>query len=68
MSDFDASRYLTNLRGRDYLEVKWRLLWLRTEHPDAVVEGGGHLVNVTHADKVNGLIADHMSRIGVPAI
>lgn len=38
MSDFDASRYLTNLRGRDYLEVKWRLLWLRTEHPDAVVE------------------------------
>ena len=38
MSDFDASRYLTNLNGRDYLEVKWRLLWLRTEHPDAVVE------------------------------
>jgi hypothetical protein len=44
---FDASKYLTNLNGRDYLEVKWRLLWLRTEHPDAVIEtelvkhGGG---------------------------
>jgi hypothetical protein len=36
-SGFDASRYLRKLGGRDYLEVKWRLLWLRTEHPDAVI-------------------------------
>jgi hypothetical protein len=35
---FDASKYLTDLHGRDYLEVKWRLLWLRTEHPDAAIE------------------------------
>ncbi len=35
---FDASKYLTNLRGKEYLEVKWRLLWLRTEHPDAAIE------------------------------
>ncbi|MFN8556579.1 MAG: hypothetical protein U0531_04255 [Dehalococcoidia bacterium] len=35
---FDASRYLTKLKGKDYLEVKWRLLWLRTEHPEAVIE------------------------------
>ena len=35
---FDASKYLTKLSGKDYLEVKWRLLWLRTEHPDAVIE------------------------------
>ena len=35
---FQASKYLTDLNGRDYLEVKWRLLWLRTDHPDAVVE------------------------------
>lgn len=34
---FKASRYLTKLEGKDYLEVKWRLLWLRTEHPDAVI-------------------------------
>jgi len=34
---FRASRYLTKLEGKDYLEVKWRLLWLRTEHPDAVI-------------------------------
>ena len=35
---FDPSRYLRKLSGRDYLEVKWRLLWLRTDHPDATVE------------------------------
>src|SRR3990170_7718608 len=34
---FDASKYLTKLNGRDYLEVKWRLLWLRTEHPEAII-------------------------------
>lgn len=36
--NFDASRYLVSLRGKEYLEVKWRLLWLRTEHPDATIE------------------------------
>jgi hypothetical protein len=36
---FDPSKYLVNLNGRgEYLEVKWRLLWLRTEHPDAIIE------------------------------
>ncbi|MEX0786210.1 MAG: hypothetical protein WD939_06195 [Dehalococcoidia bacterium] len=35
---FDASKYLTDLGGKEYLEVKWRLLWLRTLHPDAVIE------------------------------
>lgn len=35
---FDPRQYLTKMRGgRDYLEVKWRLLWLRLEHPDADV-------------------------------
>ena len=37
-TSFDASKYLTNLRGKEYLEVKWRLLWLRTQHPDATIE------------------------------
>ncbi len=32
---FDPAQYLSNFDGRDYLEVKWRLLWLRTEHPEA---------------------------------
>lgn len=39
MSDFDPSKHLRQLRGKggtaDYLDVKWRLVWLRAEHPDA---------------------------------
>ena len=58
MSDFDASRYLTNLRGRDYLEVKWRLLWLRTEHPDAIVE--------TELVKHDGGLALFRARVTIP--
>jgi len=38
---FDASPYMRQLRGRggnqEYLDVKWRLLWLRREHPDAEI-------------------------------
>ena len=32
---FDPTQYLSNFDGRDYLEVKWRLLWLRSQYPDA---------------------------------
>lgn len=62
---FDASRYLTKLKGRDYLEVKWRLLWLRTEHPEASIatelvrhEGGMALfkakVSLPHGGEATG--------------
>lgn len=35
---FDAAAHLRRLDGRGgaaYLDVKWRLVWLRSEHPDA---------------------------------
>jgi hypothetical protein len=35
---FKPSRYLTKVNGADYLEVKWRLVWLREQHPDASIE------------------------------
>lgn len=35
---FEPGRYLTKVGGSDYLEVKWRLVWLRGAHPDATVE------------------------------
>src|SRR5687768_3243326 len=35
---FDPTRYLTRVNGAEYLEVKWRLVWLRDRHPDATVE------------------------------
>ncbi len=41
MSDqtsFDPGKYLTKVGGADYLEVKWRLVWLRQRHPEAAIE------------------------------
>ena len=35
---FDPGRYLTKVGSADYLEVKWRLVWLRQNHPDATIE------------------------------
>lgn len=35
---FEPARFLTRVNGSDYLEVKWRLVWMRDRHPDAVVE------------------------------
>lgn len=36
--EFDPSKYLTRVGGSDYLEVKWRLVWLRAKHPDAEID------------------------------
>lgn len=35
---FEPSRHLSLVNGNEYLEVKWRLVWVRSEHPDAVIE------------------------------
>src|SRR5512145_990965 len=35
---FDPARFLTRVNGSEYLEVKWRLVWLRDRHPDATLE------------------------------
>jgi len=35
---FSPDQHLRNLKGQQYLDVKWRLLWLREEHPDAVIK------------------------------
>lgn len=30
---FNPKDHMTNLRGKDYLEVKWRIVWFRDAHP-----------------------------------
>src|SRR3990167_542719 len=35
---FDPNAHLSDLRGKQYLEVKWRLAWLRSEQPNAFLE------------------------------
>jgi len=34
---FDPGRYLTKVGSADYLEVKWRIVWLRETNPDATI-------------------------------
>jgi hypothetical protein len=34
---FDPAKYLTNLKGKDYLEVKWRLVWFREKCPSGAI-------------------------------
>lgn len=31
---FNPKDHMMKLKGKDYLEVKWRLVWFREEHPD----------------------------------
>lgn len=37
-SAFEPAKFLTTVNGQDYLEVKWRLVWLRSVHPEARIE------------------------------
>ncbi len=55
---FEPSKYLTQISGRDYLEVKWRLLWLRTEHPDATID--------TELVRDDGTLAVFRARVTLP--
>ncbi len=62
-SGFDPTPYMRQLRGRggsrDYLDVKWRLLWLRREHPDAQI--------VTEHVKIDDTSAIFKATVSVPS-
>lgn len=34
---FNPSEHLTNVRGKKYLEVKWRIVWFRDTHPSGSI-------------------------------
>ena len=38
MTAFEPGKYITKVGNGDYLEVKWRLVWFRSEHPDGVID------------------------------
>lgn len=42
---FDPNDHLVTLKGKSYLEVKWRLVWFRQEHP-----GHGVQTTIVHFD------------------
>lgn len=53
---------LLNLRGKEYLEVKYRLVWFREDHPDWSIET--ELISVTDVSAyARATIRDEKSRI-----
>ena len=53
---------LLNLRGKEYLEVKYRLVWFREDHPDWSIET--ELMNVTDSSAyAKATIRDESGRI-----
>jgi hypothetical protein len=53
---------LLNLRGKEYLEVKYRLVWFREDHPDWSIET--ELINVTDVSAyARASIRDESGRI-----
>lgn len=45
---FDPNAHMMKLKGKDYLQVMWRLVWFREDHPDWSIDA-----NILEAD------ADH---------
>ena len=35
---FNPNEHMMNLKGKDYLQVMWRLVWFREDHPDWCIE------------------------------
>src|SRR5690606_19873203 len=35
--DFDPKKYLIQLKGKWYLETKWRIRWFRQDHPTGTI-------------------------------
>lgn len=64
---FDPTKYIQNLKGKDYLGARHRLMWLRSDHPDwtvvtSIVEmdfkAGYAIVRAEVLDETGRLIAN----------
>ncbi len=55
---FNARDYVTKMQGKDYLEVKWRLVWFREVHPN-----GSIITEVVNDDLMKATIKDGEGRV-----
>ena len=46
---FNANEHMMKLKGRDYLQVMWRLVWFREEHPDWTIDANIVEMDADHA-------------------
>ena len=50
---FNPQSKVTKMQGKDYLEVKWRLVWFRAEHPK-----GSIITEIVNDDLMKATISD----------
>jgi len=60
---FDPNEHLIKLKGKDYLEVKWRLVWFRDQYPHGRITTAIHHITDTHAI-VTAQVDDGVGGIG----
>src|SRR5688572_24432583 len=55
---FDPKSKIKNIQGKDYLEVKWRIVWFRIDHPK-----GGIITDIVNGDLVKASVIDEDGHI-----
>ena len=60
MTKFDPRTKVSNIQGKDYLEVKWRIVWFREDHPKGGIITellGDNLIKATVIDGDKNVLA-----------
>jgi hypothetical protein len=55
---FDPKSKITTTQGKDYLEVKWRIVWFRADHPK-----GSILTEIVNDDLMKATILDNDGKV-----
>lgn len=58
MAKFDPQSKIMKMQGKDYLEVKWRLVWFRDEHPK-----GGIITEIIQDGLIKATIIDGEGKV-----
>jgi hypothetical protein len=61
--NFNPKEHLSKIKGKDYLEVKWRLVWFREDHPDYEIDTEFIILDIDQGVAVcRAVIKDNESR------
>jgi hypothetical protein len=66
---FNPKQHITKIKGKDYLEVKWRIVWFREEHPSWGIDttlsecGGVMFTKTVITDDDGKIIATGMATV-----
>jgi len=61
--NFNPKEHLSKIKGKDYLEVKWRLVWFREDHPDYEIDTEFVILDIDQGVAVcRAVIKDNESR------